>query len=273
MDFYEELLKARKENREYATATVVETHGTTPRSAGCKMLLLADGTVVGTVGGGNVEREALTDCKTAIKTGKPLLKKYAVITSMAAEPVAACHNNVTIFIEPGERRPYLYLCGCGHVAQAVMPLAKTLGYHLVGIDARDVSAFGDALKPLDELILLEDFREMDALDFVPGSAYIACSFAHETDGEILKAVLRQNPSYVGMLGGKPKIENMFRMLKAAGCSEEVLKTIHAPMGLDLGGEDPASIAVAVMAEILMVQNHRTGRPLRESMAERIFPLE
>ena len=114
---------------------------------------------------------------------------------------------------------------------------------------------------------------MDALDFVPGSAYIACSFAHETDGEILKAVLRQNPSYVGMLGGKPKIENMFRMLKAAGCSEEVLKTIHAPMGLDLGGEDPASIAVAVMAEILMVQNHRTGRPLRESMAERIFPLE
>ena len=175
MDFYEELLKARKENKEYATATVVETQGTTPRSAGCKMLLLADGTVVGTVGGGNVEREAMADCKAALKTGKPLLKKYAVITS-AVQTGEHCENSVTVFIEPGERRPYLYLCGCGHVAQAVMPLAKNLGYHLVGIDARDVSAFGDALKPLDELILLKDFREIGKVDFVPGSAYIACFY-------------------------------------------------------------------------------------------------
>jgi xanthine dehydrogenase accessory factor len=190
MDFYEELLKARKENKEYVTATVVETQGTTPRSAGCKMLLLADGTVVGTVGGGNVEREAMADCKAAMKTGKPLLKKYAVITS-AVQPGTDCENNVTVFIEPGERRPYLYLCGCGHVAQAVMPLAKNLGYHLVGIDARDVSSFGDALKPLDELILLEDFREIGKVDFVPGSAYIACSITHETDGEVLKVVLQQ----------------------------------------------------------------------------------
>ena len=74
MDFYEELLKARKENKMYATATVVKTEGSTPRSAGSKMLVYADGSVVGTVGGGVVERQALTDCKTAMKTGETMLK-------------------------------------------------------------------------------------------------------------------------------------------------------------------------------------------------------
>lgn len=273
MDFYEALVQARKENKMYATATVVKTEGSTPRSAGSKMLVNADGSVVGTVGGGVVERQALIDCKTAMKTGETMLKTYMAVAPEVVEAGMACGNNMTLFIEPGERRPYLYLCGCGHVAQAVMPLAKSLGFYLVGIDARDVSGFGDALKPLDELILLDDFRDMAKLDFVPGSAYIACSFSHQTDGEVLKVILSKEPSYVGMLGGRPKIRNIFRMLREQGYSEETLKSINAPIGLDLGGEDPASIAVSVMAEILMVKNRRSGRPLREDMEAKVFPLE
>lgn len=268
MDFYEELLKARKENKSYATAIVVKTEGSTPRSAGSKMLVLADGTIVGTVGGGVVERQAVADCIAAMQTGETMLQTYCT-----AGPASDAPDCVTVFIEPGEKRPYLYLCGCGHVAQAVMPLAKSMGFHLVGIDARDVSGFGDALKPLDELIVLESFREMEKLDFVPGSAYIACSFSHDTDGEVLQVILSKEPAYVGMLGGRPKIRKLFQKLKEQGYSEETLKKINAPIGLDLGGEDPAAIAVSIMAEILMVKNRRSGRPLREDMAEKIFPLD
>jgi len=273
MDYYEALIQARRENKTYATATVVKTEGSTPRSAGSKMLVLADGTAVGTVGGGVVERQAMADCKTAMKTGETMLKTYMAVAPEVVERGMVCGNNMTIFIEPGERRPYLYLCGCGHVAQAVMPLAKSLGFYLVGIDARDVSGFGDALKPLDELIILDDFKDMAKLDFVPGSAYIACSFSHDTDGDVLQVILSRDPAYVGMLGGRPKIRKLFQRLKEYGYSEETLRKINAPIGLDLGGEDPAAIAVSVMAEILMVQNRRTGRPLREDMEKKVFPLE
>lgn len=268
MDFYEELLKARRENKTYATATVVKTEGSTPRSAGSKLLLLSDGTSVGTVGGGVVERQAMADCRIAMQTGETALKTYCT-----AGPESSAPDCVTVFIEPGERRPYLYLCGCGHVAQAVMPLAKSLGFYLVGIDARDVSGFGNALKPLDELIVLESFGEMEKLDFVPDSAYIACSFSHDTDGEVLKVILSKAPAYVGMLGGRPKIRKLFQRLKEYGYSEDALRKINAPIGLDLGGEDPAAIAVSVMAELLMVKNGRTGRPLREDMENKVFPLD
>ena len=74
MEFYEQVLKAKKENKLYAIATVVKAEGNTPRKPGAKMLVLADGTIVGSVGGGIVEKQAAADCLTAMKSGETLLK-------------------------------------------------------------------------------------------------------------------------------------------------------------------------------------------------------
>jgi len=223
MEFYRQVLKAKKENKAYAIATVVKTEGNTPRSAGAKMLVFADGSIVGSVGGGIVEKQTVADCLKAIQSGVDSLKTYSAISQEIAQKGMVCGNNMTIFIEPGERLPYLYLCGCGHVAQAVLPLAKSMGYYVVAIDARDISGYEEALAPADELHILESFDKIGELDFVPGSAFIACSFSHKTDGDILNVILSKEPSYVGMLGGKPKIRALFTRLKENGYSEEVLK--------------------------------------------------
>ena len=272
MEFYEQLLKVKKENKVYAVATVVKTEGNTPRHSGAKMLVLADGSIVGSVGGGIVEKQAAADCLTAMKTGETLLKTYSAISQEVADKGMVCGNNMTIFIEPGERLPYLYLCGCGHVAQAVLPLAKMLGYYVVAIDARDISGFGDALAPADELHILESFDQIGQLEFVPGAAYIACSFSHKTDGDILNVILSKEPSYVGMLGGKPKIRALFTKLKENGYSEDVLKQIHAPIGLDIGGGKPAEIAVSIMAEIQAARCGGSGRSMSDILKDSIFPL-
>ena len=250
MEFYEQLLKAKRENRLYATATVVQTEGDTPRKAGAKMLVLADGTITGSVGGGTVEKQTIADCMKAMKTGEPLLKTYSAVSPEIKERGMVCGGNMTVFIEPGERLPYLYLCGCGHVAQAVLPLAKSLGWYVVGIDARDV----------------------EQLDFVPGSAYIACSFSHKTDGDILNVILSKEPGYVGMLGGRPKIRALFSRLKENGWPEEVLERIHAPIGLDIGGQRPAEIAVSILAEILGAKNGGSCKPMRDVLHDSVFPL-
>lgn len=272
MDFYQQVLNAKNENKLYATATVVRTEGNTPRKAGTKMLVLADGTIHGTVGGGIVEKQAIADCLAAMKSGKTMLKTYSAFSQEVVDKGMVCGNNMTIFIEPGERLPYLYLCGCGHVAQAVLPLAKAMGYYVVAIDARDISGYEDALAPADELHILESFDRIGELDFVPGSAFIACSFSHKTDGDILNVILSKEPSYVGMLGGKPKIRALFTRLKENGYSEEVLKQIHAPIGLDIGGEKPAEIAVSIMAEIQASRYGGSCRPMRDVLRGSIFPL-
>ncbi len=272
MEFYEQVLNAKKENKVYAVATVVKTEGNTPRKPGAKMLVFADGSIVGSVGGGIVEKQTIADCLAAMKNGETNLKTYSPMASDAANAGMVCGNNMTIFIEPGERLPYLYLCGCGHVAQAVLPLAKSMGYYVVAIDARDISGYEEALASADELHILESFDKIGELEFVPGSAFIACSFSHKTDGDILNVILSKEPSYVGMLGGKPKIRALFTKLKGNGYSEEVLKQIHAPIGLDIGGEKPAEIAVSIMAEVLAARNGCSCRPMRDIIQDSVFPL-
>ena len=272
MEFYRQVLNAKKENKVHAIATVVQTEGNTPRKAGAKMLVLADGSTHGTVGGGIVEKQSIADCLVAMKTGQTMLKTYSAVSPEVAEKGMVCGNNMTVFIEPGEQLPYLYLCGCGHVAQAVLPLAKSMGYYVVAIDARDISGYEEALAPADELHILESFDQIGQLDFVPGSAFIACSFSHKTDGDILNVILSKEPAYVGMLGGKPKIRALFTKLKENGYSEEVLKQIHAPIGLDIGGEKPAEIAVAIMAEIQAARYGGTYRPMRDILRDSVFPL-
>lgn len=273
MEFYEQVLKVKKKNRAYAIATVVKTEGNTPRSAGAKMLIFADGSIVGSVGGGIVEKQAAADCLGAMKTGQTLLKTYSAISQEVADKGMVCGNNMTIFIEPGERLPYLYLCGCGHVAQAVLPLAKMMGYYVVAIDARDISGYEDARKAADELHILESFDQIGQLDFVPGAAFIVCSFSHKTDGDILNVVLDKQPSYVGMLGGKPKIKALFAKLKANGYSEETLKRVHAPIGLDIGGEKPAEIAVSIMAEVQAARYGGSCRQMSDILRDSVFPLD
>lgn len=272
MEFYEQLLKAKRENRLYAVATVVKTEGDTPRKAGAKMLVYPDGTLVGSVGGGVVEKQAVSDCVTAMRSGETMLKTYSAVSPEIREQGMVCGNNMTIFIEPGERLPYLYLCGCGHVAQAVLPLAKALGWYVVGIDARDVSGFGAALEALDELHILKSFDELGTLEFVSGSTFLVCSYSHKTDGDILNVILSKEPGFVGMLGGRPKIRALFSRLKENGWPEEVLEQIHAPIGLDIGGQKPAEIAVSILAEILAAKYGGTCKPMKDILHDSVFPL-
>lgn len=272
MEFYQQVLNAKKENKIHAIATVVRTEGNTPRKPGAKMLVFADGSIYGSIGGGIVEKQAISDCLSAMKSGETALKTYCAFSKEVVDHGMVCGNNMTVFIEPGKQLPYLYLCGCGHVAQAVLPLAKSMGYYVVAIDARDVSGYESALKAADELHILKSFDEIGALEFVANASFIVCSFSHKTDGEILNAVLDKQPAYVGMLGGKPKIRALFSKLKENGYSEEVLRQIHAPIGLDIAGETPAEIAVSIMAEVLAAKNGGSCRPMRDLLRDSVFPL-
>ena len=90
---------------------------------------------------------------------------------------------------------------------------------------------------------------------VPAGAYfVICGHSHADDGIALKAALTKQAAYVGMLGSRRKMEALFTMLREQGVTEAQLAAVHTPIGLDLGGETPPEIAIAILAEILQVKN-------------------
>ena len=136
MSIYEKIVKAEKEGRSYALATIVNTVGCTPRSAGTKMLVFTDGSTEGTVGGGLAEQLVIKDALSCMRSGRPLLKRYSPKTIKEADMEPDCVKTMDIFIEPHASGAVLYLLGSGHVAQAVLPLAVKTGFYTIVADTR-----------------------------------------------------------------------------------------------------------------------------------------
>lgn len=271
MSIYESILKAEKEGRCCALATVVNTVGCAPRSAGTKMLIYTDGAIEGTVGGGLAEQLVIKDARDCMKSGQTLLKRYSpqVIAEHDLEP--DCIKTMDIFIEPMGSSTNLYLLGSGHVAQAVLPLAKQAGFYVTVVDTRDVSGFADALRDADEIIHVDSFSDISPVHPAPGSYFIVCTSSHATDREALEGVMDLHAAYIGMLGAKHKFIPIFNYLRDKGYTDEQLMEIYAPIGLDIGGESLNEIAISVVAEMMAVKNNRDGGFSRDKKRHDMFP--
>lgn len=271
MSIYKSIIRAEEEGRAYALATIVNTVGCTPRSAGTKMLIYADGGTEGTVGGGLAEQLVIEDALACLRSGKTLFKRYSPKTIQEADMEPDCIKTMDIFIEPHHDGSTLYLLGSGHVAQAVLPLAKQVGFTVVVVDERDTSEYQEALREADEIVQIERFRDLSPLEAAPGAYYIVCTSSHATDGEALGAVMDLGAAYIGMLGAKHKFVPIYNELRKAGRTDEELMKIYAPIGLDIGGEGLSEIAVSAVAEMMAVKYGRDGGFARDKKRKELFP--
>ncbi len=252
---------ARTAGEPCVLVTIAATRGSVPRAAGAKMLVFADGTAVGTIGGGKFESLVLGEALAALHAEAPLLKTYPLHEDDPCSFGAICGGEVTIFLEPLAARERLVLVGAGHCAQAVARLALDCGWHVTVLDDRSE--------------LLTDFPKVQrhlsdctAADFIarnewrPRDALVLVSRNFELDRDALAAGLRQPKiGYVGMIGSRRKVRRVFEELSAAGFTAERLARVFAPIGLDIGSDSPAEIAVSVVAEILKTVRGRTGLSL------------
>ena len=94
-------------------------------------------------------------------------------------------------------------------------------------------------------------------------ALVIVSRKHEIDRDALAAALKtRGAGYIGMIGSNRKVQRVFDQLKKKGISKEKLAKVYAPVGLDIGADSPAEIAVSVIGEILAILRKRTGKHLR-----------
>ena len=270
MDFtelLEEQLLAQKELRELAVATIVSSDGGTTRTQG-KMLIYPDGAIRGTIGGGAVEQAVIRDALQLLSCGENAVKTYDYSESTAARQGLSCGGRLSVFIEScRSTRPNLVMVGGGHVGTALMRAARLAGFAVTLIDTRDETQIGEAIPLADRFLLVPDFSEgIRVLSLPAGAFYVIATYGHTFDGDALSEVLSHpDAAYVGMIGSRKKISALFTRLEQEGISPDALQAVHSPIGLDLGGETPEEIAVSILAELLMVKNHRTGRQISGAM--------
>src|SRR5690349_23349148 len=113
-----------------ALVTIVSTRGSTPQRVGAKMLVYADGRMVGTIGGGCYENDAFWKAREAIKTRRPELVHYELSDDFAQETGLICGGQMDVYIEPIEPASALYIVGAGHVGFHLARLAHEAGFEV-----------------------------------------------------------------------------------------------------------------------------------------------
>ena len=261
IDIVKEQAAAYDAGKSYAVVTIVHSDGSTPRSSG-KMIVYADGTTRGTIGGGAVELIAIKDAMKCIENGTNAYKEYD-LTSPSSNTGMTCGGDMSVLIEEFIAKPMLVIIGAGHVGAAVMHIAEFIGYDMLLIDDRADEQIADKIAAAGHFVRVKDFEvEIKAMDIPDGAYYVIATHGHAHDGAALAGVLDKNAAYIGMIGSSKKIAALFAKLTAQGASEEQLSTVYTPIGLDIGGETPEEIAVSIMAQIQQVRYDAPGGHLK-----------
>jgi xanthine dehydrogenase accessory factor len=258
LDIYEEIVKLKKEGKSGALATVIAAKGSTPREEGSKMLVRSDGTIVGSIGGGNLEALVQKAAREIIAAGKAQTVHYDLSARDAGEVGMICGGVTDILIEPIIPAAMLYIFGAGHISIPLSIIGKMLDFAVTVVDDRDDFANQERFPAVDE-IYAEDLKQVFSKLSVNASSYIVIvTRGHAYDEVVLEWALTTPAYYIGMIGSKTKNQTIFNHLKQRGATQKTLDRVHAPIGLKISAETPEEIAVSIMAEIIQVKRAPSG---------------
>lgn len=167
-------------------------------------------------------------------------------------------QTTSMFVERIPRQPRVVVFGAGHVGAQIAKVAAGAGFHVVVVDDREEFA-NTARVPDAHEVIVADFSDvlnrirLDEDDYV-----IAATRGHSYDATIVQLTAASPARYVGMLGSKRKRAVIFRVLEKAGLDPAQLKRVRSPIGVEIGADDPAEIAVSVVAEL--IRSRRLGEP-------------
>jgi xanthine dehydrogenase accessory factor len=199
---------------------------------------------------GRVERGPGSELPTSVRDAAlAALRREASLTMTVETP----SGPATVFLEVFPRQPRLVIFGAVHVAVALVPLARALGYRTIVADGRPAFLTRERFPEADELVLAWPEVAFSQIE-VDASCYV-CVLSHDPkfDEPALELALGSSARYIGAIGSRKTQAARRERLKAAGFSEDQVARVHGPIGLDLGGRQPAEIALAILAEMTAVR--------------------
>jgi xanthine dehydrogenase accessory factor len=254
------LAEAIDAGRAAAFVTVIEAGGSTPRDAGARMLVYADGAIEGTVGGGTVEALVIKKAVDCVKKGEG--GKFVFDLKPKGNTGMLCMGKMEVFIDVYKNPFKVLILGGGHVGIKIAEACRLAGYpFLVADDRREFAnpeRFPGALDIINEF----PHKAVDAAGVDADTYAVIVTRGHALDRECLEALMRTKAAYIGMIGSKDKVGEIFRLLGKKKLFPLKDPRVHSPIGLNLGGKAPGEIAVSILAEIIRFHYKRGAEPMR-----------
>jgi len=260
---YEAILEAERSGQLAALATVIRARGSVPRHETSKMLVFADGRIVGTVGGGELENRTIEEAKQVAHEGTPRVVTHTLVDPLHGD-AGVCGGEVQVFIEPITPPPTLLIIGAGHVGRSLAHLAKWMGFRVVVTDDRAELCTREFFPDADEFVV-GPVQETLAKLHVDHQTYVACvTRGYLFDVDALPVLLDTPTPYIGVIGSRRRWTMALNGLRQKGLSDESLTRVRAPIGLDIEAETPEEIAVSIMGEIVLLRRGGTGAPMSKA---------
>jgi xanthine dehydrogenase accessory factor len=179
-------------------------------------------------------------------------------------------GEVSVYLELHHPPWELVIVGAGHLAQPLCTVGSLLGLKVRVLDDRPEFATRERFPEAEEVRKVDFGDPFAEVALHPWTHVLLVTRGHRYDFECLRKVLRSGPlpGYIGMIGSRRRVRATFEALLEEGFSRDLLDQVRAPIGLDIGGQTPAEIAISVAAELVHLWRGGTGRPKRE--AERIL---
>lgn len=253
IDFFDKLNELIHSDTEFWTATVIKSDGHTPARPGMKMIVESDGKITGTVGGGEIEKKVID----FIVENKPV-DAGSLDYNLGSESVDAestsmiCGGIQTVFIEPNNMKPVLYIIGGGHCGNALSELAYKTGFRIKVLDNREDLAVLIRSK-YTNVKIIEYNNITGSIEFSDDIYIVIMTHSHQYDEFVLERIVEKKYKYLGMIGSRKKVKVILDNLLKKGVEEDVVKNVFSPIGYDIGSHTPEEIAVSIMAQIIAVR--------------------
>lgn len=272
-DIYEEIARLRKAGQRAALATIIQIRGSVPSFETAKILIRADGSSLGTVGGGCVENQVSQAARQVMYEEKPRRMLFDLTDSTHLEAGLICGGKVEIFIEPILATSTAYIFGAGHISVSLSKIAAWAGFDTIIIDDRPQYANAERFPEATNILVApfeESFRNIVINDF---SYLLIVTRGHLEDQNVLRWAVKTQAKYIGMIGSRHKKKTLFQNLREEGVAADELERVSTPMGLDIAAMLPEEIAVSIVAEMIAVRRGRNlqdpilGRPLARNLLQ------
>ncbi len=337
---YGEIEAQLRAGKPVVQATVIQTRGSTPRKEGSTMLVRADGTLLGTIGGGCGEAGVIQKAKLSLLDGQTREELADLTEAISTDSEAVCGGTLRVFIEPwqptperiglahllgelsqcrqevvlhqvvvdagphsrvgqrlildpagealysdlppglepppvprdrphqlktvGERQVYterwnpapcLVIVGAGHIAEPLEQVGRMTGFRTVVVDDRRLFANRERFPQADQVVCGPILDVCRQIELSPHHYFVLVTRGHTLDMDALRVLIdrREPVAYIGMIGSKRRVGAVFELLEKEGYGRELFGHVYAPIGLNIGAETPAEIAVSVLAEVISVR--------------------
>lgn len=254
---FRRISEAQSRGQGLALATVVSTQKSSPRKAGAKMIIYADGSIAGTIGGGVLESLVIKEARQALQEGAPRKVAYSLDPENPDNITMCCGGEMEIFIDVLKSQAPLIIFGGGHVGEKIAGMAEVVGVPYIVVDDRAEYANRERFPGAAD-VYAGPYREAFNKLPISGDTYmVICTHGHAHDLICLREALRSGAGYIGLIASRNKAKTFNEQLEKEGVVTWDDR-VFSPIGLDLGDSSPGQIALSVMAEIIALKSRGTG---------------